>query len=314
MVTRATSNVHVSSDTATREEALREIAQIAEEIARLSADEMLASLRLPSRAPAIVRRAVAEPFLGLSKRLGRALAAFDSRVTEMGIARAAAWVLEELGASLRVSGEVPRGPLLVASNHPGAFDALALMAACARRDLLILADDRAFLRAMPHVREHLVFVDPNDRAVSARTLKRAVRHLTRGGAILQFGAGRIEADPAFALPGVPLVGAWKDGTGSLAIACARAGGSVVPAIVSGVHSARAKTNVVNRIAEARGITTLAILLQIAFPSHRRVDTRVVFGEPVVVVRDAGAAAVAKEIEQRARALATEEARRRFKRR
>jgi 1-acyl-sn-glycerol-3-phosphate acyltransferase len=283
--------------------------EIAREIARLSAEEMLASIGLPTGAPSIVRRAVAAPFLSLSKRLGRALSGFDSRVVEMGIADAAARVLEELGATITIEGALPRGPILIASNHPGAFDALALMSACARRDQLFLADDRAFLRAMPHVREHLSFVDPFNRSVSARTLVRAVRHISHGGAVVQFGAGRIEPDPAFALPGVPLVRAWKHGTGALAIACARAGGAVVPAIVSSVHSARAKHNFVNRIAEARGITTLAMLLQLAIPSHRRVEVRVRFGEPVEVPRAADAEEITKLIEQRARAIAIDEARR-----
>jgi 1-acyl-sn-glycerol-3-phosphate acyltransferase len=298
--------VHVSSDTATRGD---ERDEIADEIARLSAEEMLTSIGLPTGAPAIVRRVVAAPFLGLSMRLGRALSTFDARVAPMGLSHAAALTLDDLGATIAVEGAVPSGPVLIASNHPGAFDALALMATCARRDPLFLADDRAFLRAMPHLREHLLFVDPFNRSVSARTLVRAVRHLSHGGAVVQFGAGSIEPDPAFALPGVPLVRSWKHGTGALAIACARAGGAVVPAIVSGVHSARAKHNVVNRIAEARGITTLALLLQIAIPSHRRVEVRVHFDAPVDVPRAANAEEVTKLVEQRARAIAIEEARR-----
>jgi hypothetical protein len=52
----------------------------------------------------------------------------------------------------------------------------------------------------------------------------------------------------------------------------------VVAAVSGVHSRRAKRLLVTRMAERRGITTLAPLLQIVVPGLRGVDVRVRLGE------------------------------------
>ncbi|WP_437775242.1 hypothetical protein [Sorangium sp. So ce1097] len=50
------------------------------------------------------------------------------------------------------------------------------------------------------------------------------------------------------------------------------------AVVSGVHSPRAKRLAVTRWAERRGITTLAPLLQVALPGSHDVEARVRLGE------------------------------------
>ena len=81
-----------------------------------------------------------------SRRLGRTLARFDERIAEDGLARAARATLRKLGARVDVSGAPPeRGGVLVVTNHPGAYDALAVMASLGRDDVAFLAADRAFL-------------------------------------------------------------------------------------------------------------------------------------------------------------------------
>ena len=172
------------------------------------------------------------------------------------------------------------GPLLVVSNHPGAYDTMLLLASVKRNDAAIIAADRAFLRALPAFGRHLLFV-PEGAATPARAagLRRAMRHLAAGGALLHFAAGRIEPDPAFSREAAPLV-AWSHGTGVLVRATARAHGVVVVAIGEAVHSARAKRLRVIRLAERFGVTTLAPLLQIAVPAYRDVRARVRFSEAV----------------------------------
>jgi hypothetical protein len=166
------------------------------------------------------------------------------------------------------------------ANHPGAYDALALVATLGRDDVAILAADRVFLRSMPALARHLVFVPdpPAPPLARARGLLRAVRHLTSGGTLLHFGAGRIEPDPAFPIdPGVDALAAWPGGTGALVRGAALADGWVVTAIVAGVHSRRAKQLPITRLAERRGLTTLAPLLQVALRPFRDVDATVHFG-------------------------------------
>src|SRR5215472_6021752 len=115
----------------------------ARRLARLSADEIVGALRL-DRSPAPVRMVARASFSAISRALGQSLARFDADVGSVGLARAAGAAVERLGATWRRFGETPAesGPLVVVSNHPGAFDALALIAAAGRDDLAVLAADR----------------------------------------------------------------------------------------------------------------------------------------------------------------------------
>jgi 1-acyl-sn-glycerol-3-phosphate acyltransferase len=267
-------------------------AELERSLASLSADELVAALGLAD-APAPVRALTRAGFAAVSAPLGRALARFDHRIATRGLPGAAGALLDDLGARWSRVGQVPpaRGPLLVVANHPGAYDALVLLAAIERDDVAIVASDRAFLRAMPALRRHLVLVPDVPSASTMRRaigLRRALAHLARGGALLHFGAGRIEPDPAFQPASSATwvdarderLAPWQSGTGTLARATARASGSVVAALVGGVHSARAKRLLVTRLAERRGLTTLAPLLQGALRRYRDVDAVVRFGDAV----------------------------------
>ena len=257
----------------------------AQRLARLSADEIVAALKL-ARAPAAVRGLVRAGFAAVSSPLGRTLARFDAAIVSQGLARAAALALEDLGARWAPVGQAPfsKGPLLVVANHPGAYDALVLFAAIGRDDVAVLASDREFLRAMPNLRRHLLLVPESmDGPARARALglRRAIAHLAAGGSILHFGSGAIEPDPAFSpVEGRARLLPWQAGTGSLVRATKRASGWVVAALVEGVHSRRAKEHFVNRLAERRGVTTLAPLLQVAFARYRDVSATVRFGAAV----------------------------------
>jgi hypothetical protein len=244
---------------------------LARQLAQLSAREMVAALGV--RGPRLLRRGMALPFYVASRALGQTLATLGREVESHGLPEAAAGALLRFGVALRVSGvEAGTGPCLVLANHPGAYDALALMRAVGRHDLLILAADREFLRALSGLSAHLVFVGdaPSERA---RALKRALLWLRRGGALLHFPAGKIEPDADFALPGTPLLEAWQPGVSTLVKACERAEGRVLVAGVRGVHSPRAKRLLLNRWAEKRGITTLSPLVQLV-GKLRDVDARV----------------------------------------
>ncbi len=255
---------------------------LARKLAQLSAGEMVAALGM-RRGPVWLQRGLALPFYAASRDLGQALATLDDEVALHGLPEAAASALRTLGVALRVSGaETGAGPCLVLANHPGAYDALALMSALGRRDLLILAADRQFLRALSGLSTHFVFVGeaPSERAGA---LKRALSWLRRGGALLHFPAGRIEPDADFTRTGAPLLEDWQAGVSALVRACERAAGRVLVAGVRGVHSVRAKRLLLNRLAEQRGVTTLSPLLQLV-AKLRDVNARVRL-DPVTGARD-----------------------------
>jgi 1-acyl-sn-glycerol-3-phosphate acyltransferase len=262
----------------------REEAAIALELAALSVAEIVDAAGA-REAPAIVRRLV-EAVAGVpSRRLGKTLARFDADVAAQGLGAAATAVMHAFGARVDVEGSVPAsGAVLVITNHPGAYDSLATMAVLGRDDVALLAADRAFLRAMPRVCEHLLFVADSrtDGSAIARAagLRAALAWLDAGRVLVQYGAGTIEPDARFEKDGEDVLGPWSQGTGVLAARAVKQGASIVPAFVSGVHSARAKRLSIVRWAERRGITTLAPLLQATLPGFRDVRVSVRFGAPL----------------------------------
>jgi hypothetical protein len=137
---------------------------------------------------------------------------------------------------------------------------------------------------MPRFREHLVFVTDSrvKEGVAGRTagLRRALAWLESGRVLVQYGAGAIEPDVRFTRRGDDVLGEWSSGTGLLAAYAAKRGAVVVPALVSGVHSRRAKALPLVGWAERRGVTTIAPLIQATMPGFRDVRVRVRFGSPV----------------------------------
>ena len=259
-------------------------AAVADELAALSTAEIVEAAGARG-APRFVKRAVEVVARLSSRRLGKLLARFDARVGDAGVARAAREVLQQLGAVVDVSGEPPpAGGALLVCNHPGAFDALATLAALARDDVAVIASERPFLRALPHFKEHVLFVADsrtNGSAMGrAAGLRSALAWLAGGGVLVQFGAGAIEPDARFAREGEDLLGPWPPGTGVLAARASALGVAVVPAFVSGVHSRRAMRLPLVRFAERRGITTIAPLIQATMPGFRDVVVSVRFGAPL----------------------------------
>lgn len=183
------------------------------------------------------------------------------------------------------------GPLLVVANHPGLFDALALFAAIGRDDLAILAARRPLLAALPNLARRLLLIEPG--ASGSMALKKALRHLRGGGALLHFPAGRIEPDPLVSPRGTPLLLPWKAGLDTLLDAATRLLPAlrVAPALVSGVISPRALA--LARTAGWAGgdalTDALVPLLQLTFPGFRDAAIRVRLGADRPVSAELGAA-------------------------
>lgn len=255
---------------------------VAQHLFELNMTELAGATGL-ARVPPLPRRLLLAPLRPLARTLADRLAEFDASLEHDRIAVAARRVLREFGASPRIFGAAPAsGPLLVIANHPGTYDALALFVALARQDLRIIVAERPFLRAMPNMQRHFLFVPDlgaEQNLMRAVGLRHAITHLKNGGALLHFAAGAIEPDPAFVRPGDPSLLPWQDGTAALIEAAARFDAQVLVAIVSGVHSRRAKRAWLVREAEKRGITTLAGLLQVAVPGYRSVDLKVSLSRP-----------------------------------
>ena len=216
-----------------------------------------------------------------AKRLARQIATYDEVVGESGLAVGGAWALERMARRVEVEGRenVPsEGPLLLAANHPGLADSLALFATVPRRDLRVVAAEKPFLKALPNTSRYLISVaeaSPGRFGV----VRSAVRHLRGGGAVLTFPGGEIEPDPAV-LPGATeALGRWS---GSLDLFARLVPDlTVVPAVVSGVLSPAALRNpLIFLRRRPKDRQWLAATLQAMAPALHDVTVRVAFGRPI----------------------------------
>jgi len=145
----------------------------------------------------VMRRLLGPLFRSPARRFGRMAACADSEVRSSGLSGGARRILPELALKTTVRGaeNVPdRGPLLVASNHPGAFDSLAIMSCVPRKDLKVVLSDVPFTRALSAAGQHFIYVPP-DATGRVRALRASIDHLRRDGSLLTFPHGDVEPDP-----------------------------------------------------------------------------------------------------------------------
>jgi hypothetical protein len=87
------------------------------------------------------------------------------------------------------------GPLLLVANHAGAYDSFVICSKLGRADFKAISSDIKFFQYLPNVAAHAIFLTgrTGDRMAAARA---GIRHLQAGGALLVFGTGLIDPDPA----------------------------------------------------------------------------------------------------------------------
>ncbi len=107
-------------------------------------------------------------------------------------------------------------------------------------DLKVVASGLGFLRHLPELSRHLIYVPRYDTQGRMGVVRSVIHHLAEGGAVLIFPGGNIEPDPAV-LPGAPdALGSWSN---SLEVVLRRVPqAQVVVSIVSGVLTRAALRN------------------------------------------------------------------------
>ncbi|MCS7010692.1 MAG: 1-acyl-sn-glycerol-3-phosphate acyltransferase [Anaerolineales bacterium] len=126
---------------------------------------------------------------------------FDRMLVEHGLREASEWALTHWCRDILARGQenVPaEGPLLIISNHPGAYDALVLASQLSRPDLHIIVSDLPFFRALQNFSRRVFFIPFNIKDAAGRMagMLSAMRYLKNGGAVLLMGSGTIDPDPA----------------------------------------------------------------------------------------------------------------------
>ena len=238
-----------------------------------------------------------------ARRFAREVAAYDRVVGQQGLQAGASWILKQYIEDLQIEGQdnVPAsGPVLVLCNHPGLTDTMAMFASLPRRDLLAVASDRPFLRALPNTSRQLIYV-PDDPRARLGVVRLGMSHLRSGGALLTFPAGRIEPDPAV-LPGaVESLQTWSESVALFVRLAPQT--QIVPAIIRGVFAPAALRSPLTRLRRQkkdreRLAATFQILLQSVLSAYRPANVRVTFGMPI----QADSATVMQAVTEQARRL------------
>jgi len=162
------------------------------------------------------------------------LLAFDAQVNQIGLQETAGNYLDQFVCQKQVRGQehIPAdGPVIVVSNHPGAFDGVFLASSITRCDLKAVVTGVAVLQALPEMNQRFIYTseDPYQRMSAFRA---ALRHIQKGGVLLTFGTGIVDPDPAFLGTASTALVPWSDSLALFLQKCPAA--RVVPAVVSGV--------------------------------------------------------------------------------
>ena len=163
---------------------------------------------------------------------------FEHRLTQEGWQKASAWFVSHFVDRVRSLGSelLPdRGPLIVASNHPGAYDSLVISSLVPRDDLKIIASDIPFVKKLPHTSQHMIYSDrdPHNRMMAAR---QALRHLKDGGSLLIFARASMDPDPAIMPNSEAEINRWSTSLGMFLRHMPQT--RVAVSIISGVLSPR----------------------------------------------------------------------------
>ena len=158
-------------------------------------DEAFLALGMPKNG--LLRRNLGWLLRLPTQRFANIFSSADQAARDSGLQGAGQELLKNLSVQVHTRGLEhlpPEGPLIVASNHPGAYDSAALAASIPRPDVKIIVYEIPFYHALECIQPHMIFVSPNpDLRMSA--LRAAIEHLRAGGALIQFGTGRIDPDP-----------------------------------------------------------------------------------------------------------------------
>lgn len=207
----------------------------------------------------------------------------DRHIAKNSFYAAARRLLYRFARSVEVLGveNIPeQGPVLLLSNHPGAFDEVVIAALVKRRDLRVFANDHPILTSFPHISDHAVYSGLSDAHQRMAGLRTAVKFLRSGGIMLIYPAGRTEPDPRLT-PGA--YDAFANWSPSIELLIEKTPNlRVVVTMVSGVVSSGLLHSGLlnfqpNPLERQKLATSIQVGLQFGFPRLFTIVPRVTFG-------------------------------------
>jgi hypothetical protein len=133
----------------------------------------------------------------VAKRLANMLVPFDQDLGKFGTQVATQNFIKYFVREVKShdAGSIPSsGPLIVASNHPGAYDSIAIISETPRPDVKVVISDIPFFKYMPNSRKH-VFYATDEPSTRMNAVRSSIRHLQEGGCLVIFPTGLIDPDP-----------------------------------------------------------------------------------------------------------------------
>lgn len=246
-------------------------------------DEIFLAFKLPAKG--WLRRWFGPLFRLPTQRFAEHFAAADDAIAEGGMPAGCRVVVERFGIGLDVRGAdaIPEcGALLIVSNHPGVYDSVSIGAQIWRSDLKIIVFETPFYHAMQHADKQFIYVTPG-KDTRMLAIRQAIEHLQNGGALLQFGSGLIEPDPALYADTEETL---KDWSPSIEIMLRKVPETrLVLTAVSGVLLRRFARSPLTQLVrgginQRRVAEFTQVITQLISPKRVRVETKISFAPPV----------------------------------
>lgn len=136
---------------------------------------------------------------------------FERIIKEDGFPAASEWVLSLFCNPVKAhfQTEIPAdGPLLVAANHPGAYDSIMYASQLNRKDISLIATEIPYLRQLPRTSSHLIYAARDNSTNRAIAMRQIIRHLRSGGAMIYFASGHRDPDTAVYPGAEKMIGNW----------------------------------------------------------------------------------------------------------
>lgn len=233
-------------------------------------------------------RRLLAPFFGPpSSRFAEIGVEFDTNTYLHGFCQAAKALLPRFISETQVRGfeHIPTsGPLLVVSNHPGAYDSLVISSQIPRQDYKIVVGNIKFLKLLPNASQHLIFSHAlNEAEARATVVRSSIRHLKGGGALLIFPSGQVDPDPAVMPGALQALAKWSRSIALMLKAVPQA--NLLMAFVSGVLEKRYAYNPLTRLRrdqmeQRRLAEFMQVMKQLVFGGNRIPTTQLSFAPPI----------------------------------
>ncbi|MCB2202423.1 1-acyl-sn-glycerol-3-phosphate acyltransferase [bacterium] len=245
-------------------------------------DEIFYALGLGRRG--VLRRGFGWIFTAPAKIFAKYMAVVDEAVAEGGAPAGCRAMMEFLKVEINARGieNVPKdGPTILLANHPGAYDSMAIGSLLPRPDLKAIVSKTRLYEVMPNVRQKLFYVT-RSASENMQTLRNTIEHLQDGGALLQFGSGRIEPDPATEPVTDAVFDLWSKSIEVILRKVPEA--LIVPTIASDVLLSRFRYHFLTRLRKTpmdkrRLAEFMQVIRQLIFPKSVDAHARISFGEP-----------------------------------